>query len=87
MLYPGKMASAVWERESAPGPWQLSLQLSPCSLKSGLSLHNSSLLHPSLPENRVSGCKGDFVHWPFKMVPASLPGGQKLQWISQPDVV
>ena len=46
----------------------------------------------SLPDTRVSGCKWDFMNWPFKRVPVSsrllsLPGRQNPHWYSQPEII
>ena len=62
---------AAWERGSAQGPWQRSLQLSSQNHKLNLPLYDSSLIVPP-PEPRVSGHKWDFLCWPFKRVPGFL---------------
>lgn len=72
MFSPRKMASVVWEMDSAQESWQLSLHLSLSRATTPiLSLGDSNLLHPPSTGAQREWLRTRFVHWAFKRVPVS----------------
>ena len=73
VLHPRKIVSVVLENDSLQESWLLSIPsalfLEPQTPDSSHATLGFSALPPL--ELRVSGCKRNFVHWPFKIVPVS----------------
>lgn len=74
MFHPRKMVFVVWEKDSAQIRYYGAIPAVLSSEPQTQIFPHTILVHSALLllELRVSGCKLDFVHWPFKRVSVSL---------------